>query len=338
MRSDFFSAPVCLGPCPGNIQCETERIEKFSIIIVDDQSTDNTAGIVKRIAAESLIPIILFTVKDIPEVRSPKIRALTYGIQHSSSTIIATTDADCVAHPDWIQTVVSHFHDDVGVVTGLTVYEKRKEISSLFWGIQFLDFISYNAIAAGAIGLNTVLISNGSNMAFRREAFDGCGGFETIKHINTGDDSLLAQKIAESGKWKVRFVIEPEGAIVTQPVRTVKETFHQRARWAGQTAYYPAYMIVFMVCTFIMFVALTVALPLSFFYWNFIPWIVLLLKFAIDFATMNRFTHLINKPELLRYFVPTAIIHIPFILISTIGGYFFSFEWKERTLKKESAA
>lgn len=324
--------------CLHSLLAQRYPVEKLSIIVIDDQSTDNTFDIVKRISRDSLIPITLFSVNSFPEIRSPKLRALMHGIQHTFSSIIVTTDADCTAHPDWIRTLVSHFYDDVGVVTGLTVYEKRNDISSLFWGIQYLDFLSYAAIAAGSIGMGNTIISNGSNMAFRREAFDEAGGFETIKHINVGDDSLLVQTITKSGKWKARFVIEPEGIITTQPVATWREVFHQRARWAGQTAYYPASMMPFLIGTFMMFTLLAVSLPFTFFYWNLIPWLTYLLKFSIDFVTMNRFTHLTRTREAMKYFLPTAILHIPFVLISTVGGYFFSFQWKERAMKKESSA
>ncbi len=310
--------------------------EKLAIIVIDDQSTDGTAAIVKKVAARSPFNITLIQPDDRSVIRSPKIRALSYGIQYSPTDIIVTTDADCAASPEWTSSLNSYFEDTVGIVTGLTVYKKDDRLSPVFWGIQFLDFISYTAIAAGAIGMNRVLVSNGSNMAFRRRAFDESGGFETLKHINTGDDSLLAQKIVEKGTWKPRFAFEESAAITTQPVLTWNEVFHQRMRWVGQTAYYPAYMMFFMICTFVMFIGLTLTVPLTFFFWNIIPWAVILGIFSIDYIAMHRFTRITKTDHVMKYFLPTAVIHIPFVLISTIGGYFFSFKWKERTLKKET--
>ncbi len=86
-----------------------------------------------------------------------------------------------------------------------------------------------------------------------------------------------------------------------------------------------------------MFVTLAISLPLTFVRWNAVPWIVLTIKFIFDYAVMNRFTRLTQTQDLMKYFIPTAIVHIPMILIATVGGYFFSFEWKDRTMKKESA-
>lgn len=311
--------------------------EKLSFIIIDDHSGDRTAEVVKTIAQHSTFPILLLESSAHADIKSPKLRALANGIQHATGEIILTTDADCVAPADWVPSIVSHFEEGVGVVTGLTIFERIESMSRIFWGVQFLDFLSYNSIAAGAIGWNRMLVSNGSNMAFRRNAFDDSGGFETLKHINTGDDSLLAQNITQSGKWMPRFAFSSSSTITTQPASTIREMFHQRLRWVGQTAYYPPYMMFFMISTFIMFVLLTVTLPLTFVHWHVVPWIVLMLMFLIDYATMSRFTRLTNTQEAMRYFIPTAIIHIPLILIATVGGYFFSFEWKGRTLKKESA-
>ena len=86
-----------------------------------------------------------------------------------------------------------------------------------------------------------------------------------------------------------------------------------------------------------MFIALTVTIPITLYEWNSIPWIVLIGKFSADYLIMNRFAVITKTTDAMKYFFITAVIHIPFVLISTVGGYFFSFEWKDRKLKKESA-
>lgn len=322
--------------CLNSLIAQNYPRDKLSIIVVDDQSSDRTPNIVARIAKHSPFAIAQFQSIDSSTICSPKIRAIMMGIQHSLSEIIILTDADCIAPTEWVATINSYFETSVGVVTGLTTYAADDRISRGFQGIQFLDFISYTAIAAGAIGMNRVLVSNGSNMAFRIQAFDESGGFETITHLNTGDDSLLAQKIVASGKWKARFAFREISAIKTKPVRSWKEVLHQRMRWVGQTAYYPADMMFFMISTFIMFIVLAAAIPLSFFAWNPLPWLILTGIFSIDYLMMHRFTTITQTHSAMKYFAATALIHIPLVLISTIGGYFFRFSWKERRLRKES--
>ncbi len=310
--------------------------EKLSIIVIDDQSSDRTSQIVRQMIPTSPFSLTVLSSDISSPITSPKVRALTAGIDHSTSDIIVTTDADCIASPQWISSINSYFDDHIGLVAGLTIYDTPKDShSSLFWGIQYLDFLSYSAVGAGAIGLGTVVMCHGSNMAFRRTAYDECGGFHALAHINSGTDSLLAQRIVSSGKWKARFMFEHTTAITTHPVETWQNVLHQRLRWVGQTAYYPPHMLFFMICTFIMFVGLMIALPLTAMEWNILPWFVFGGVMIVDFMTMYRFSILTGTTNAMKYFLPTAIIHIPFILISTIGGYFFSFRWKERMLKRE---
>lgn len=323
--------------CLQSLVRQSYPADKITVIVVDDHSTDRTAAVVRSFSETSRIPILVVPVTSHREITSPKLRALAHGLQHTPASIIITTDADCIAPAEWIASMAAAFDDRVGVVTGLTVYEKKKDVPALFWGIQFLDFLSFSAIAAGAVGRGKTLIANGSNMAFRRSAFDESGGLDRIMHINSGDDSLLAQTITAQGRWQARFAVEPDATMITQPASSIKEFFHQRLRWVGQTAYYPGWMMLFMICTFLLYVMLAVALPLTYFTWSGLPWIILSVKTATDYCMMRRFTRITRTDSAMKYFIPTAVLHIPYIVIATIGGYFFSFEWKDRTLKKESA-
>lgn len=347
LRPDHRERTVCviiparneehrIGACLQSLMMQDYPVHLLSLIVVDDQSTDRTSEVVRSVIEGSPFPITLLHASGDSTITSPKLRAMALGIEHSTADLILTTDADCTVHPRWVRSLNSCFDERTGVVTGLTVFDPPKDQNRFFFGMQHLDFLSYTAIAAAAIGNDTALVSLGSNMGFRTSAFRESGGFGPLAHINTGDDSLLSQRIVANGRWTMQFASMPEAIVHTWPALTLKEALHQRMRWVGQTAYYPSVMMVFMICTFLMYLILLFLLPLSILTGDVLPVIVFGAKAAADFQVMRQFSQMMRIPYIMRYFVPMALMHIPVILFSTIGGYFFSFEWKERSLSREN--
>ncbi len=324
-----------IGNCLHSLLQQTYPKENCSIIVVDDESTDNTAAIVEKNSQE-FSNIQLIRIHNRPQNISPKIYAVQTAIQHCNSEIIFTTDADCVANPNWISTSTQHFEENVGVVTGTTIFSNKNKISPLLFGIQFIEFISQTACGAGAIGLRKVNNCNGSNMAFRKKAYEEVDGYNSIAHLNSGDDSLLAQLILQKTQWKIRFALEPEAQVTTNPVETWKHFFQQRMRWASQTTEYEPLTVFFLSSIFFLYVMLCIFSIVAFWYPTlFVPIIFsLCAKFFIDFFILKKFTHRTNTQYIMKYFIPAAIIHIPSILISVLGGFIGTFEWKGRKLQR----
>ncbi len=322
-----------IGDCLSSLLNQDYPKDKITIVVVDDQSTDNTSTIVQNYASNSS-RIKLLGVQNPSKHISPKINALTLGIAQSKSDIIFTTDADCIAGSKWISSIIKHFAPEVGIVTGTTVFDNKQNVSPLLFGVQFLDFLSHTACAAGAIGNGNVNNCNGSNMAFRRSAYEAAGGYSSLAHLNSGDDSLLAQQIVSNTKWKIRFASEPESQMTTFPVEHWTDFLQQRMRWAAQTAHYRPAMLVFLATSFLLYALLFVLTPFSIAFFTEFPSPVIVLcgKFTIDYLILKRFTTLTKTSSVMKFFLPAEIIHVPAILIAVLGGYFGHFKWKGRTL------
>ncbi len=322
-----------IGNCVKALLHQDYPKEKVTIIVVDDQSSDNTAEVVQKLS-EGSSRVRLLKIENHPHHVSPKINALMLGIAQTTSEIIFTTDADCVVGAQWLSSITKHFSPEVGIVTGTTIFYNKQQVAPLLFGVQFLDFLSQTACAAGAIGNGEVNNCNGSNMAFRRSAYDAVGGYSSLAHINSGDDSLLAQQIVSTTQWKIRFAIEPESQVTTFPVEHWKDFLQQRMRWAVQTAHYQPAMLMFLVTSFLLYILLFVLTPFSIvFFTEFpLPVIVLCGKFIIDYLILKRFTTLTKTSSILKFFFPAEIFHIPTVLLAVFGGYFGHFEWKGRTL------
>ncbi len=312
--------------------------EHYRIVVIDDQSTDRTADIVHAIARRFQGRVSLIPVQERTSGVSPKINAFRYGIRASSGEILFTTDGDCVVSPQWISSSMKLFDENVGVVTGVTLFRNNEDTSRALFGVQFLDFLSHTACAAGAIGNGKVNNCNGSNMAFRRSAYEEVGGYDSLEHLNSGDDSLLAQKIAGTGKWKVRFNLDCNSAVTTAPVATWRAFLQQRMRWAAQTGSYRTDTLVFLVSSFIYYTALVIALLRT----PFEPVCLLLFllayvpKLLIDFHILKKFTVLTRTEYLLRFYAKAALIHIPVVLLAVLGGYFGRFDWKGRATTRST--
>ena len=309
---------------------------KYTITVVDDQSTDRTADIVRQMASENST-VDLLQLHGHPSGISPIINAINEAIKKTSSELILRTDADCVVGPHWISSMVRHFDEAVGVISGLTLIRNTQNISSILFGFQLIDLFSQTACGAGAIGMNAPMNCNGSNMGFRRSAFHDVGGFGSMAAINSGSDSLLAQRIAATSQWKMRFAYEPETHVTTLPVTHWRQLLQQRMRWAGHTTHYRTSTLAFLVASFLFYLLIFLFTPVSIFYFSMVPvaFAVLVIKFIVDYWIIAKFSKLTNVVGLMKYFFVSELIHFPMILAAVFGSFWGGFEWKGRRMKRE---
>ena len=328
-----------IGSCLEALLNQSYSNEKYEIIVIDDQSTDDTSKIVASYTRHHN-NIMLLSVHETKKTWAHKKHALNLGIEKCSGEIIMTTDADCVVGPKWIEEMVRYFERDVGMVVGFSQVGSPRTKLTFFETLQAIDFLSLMSAAAGTVGRNTPLAASGQNLAYRKEAFHEINGFEKIKSRVSGDDVLLLQLIAEETNWKVRFAFTTEAYVTTQPVKTVSAFFNQRRRWASNSAYQMRLnrgFFAFLTAIFVLNLLLCITLPLSLFIRSFalVPWICFLAKTSIDCAVMLKGALLFQRKDLLTMFPLWEILHIPYIVLVGILGTAGNFTWKERAYRRQ---
>jgi GT2 family glycosyltransferase len=184
----------------------------YEVIVVNDGSRDGTGDIARRHAFAKVI--------DTPN--GGLCVARNTGLQHSSGTIVAYTDADVHVGEDWLTYLVQPFlTSDVVGSGGPNVVPPEDP-----WMAQCI---------ARAPGAPThVLLDNriaehvpGCNMAFRRDVLLEVGGFNPI-YLRAGDDVDLCWRLQARG-WKIGFA---PAALVWHHHRA-----SVRAYWKQQVGY-----------------------------------------------------------------------------------------------------
>ncbi len=198
---------------------------KLEIIIVDDDSTDNTFSIVENFIRGKSNFKLIKPLEQIAE-KPGKANALANGIKNSYGEIILTTDADCVVPKTWAKTLASYFKGNVAFVGGFTTQRNNK----LFDGMQALDFIYLLTVAAGTINLGKPVSCIGNNMSFTRKSYDEIGGYASIPFSVT-EDLALIQKIDALNKYKTIYPLDKDSLIVSKPLAKVKSIYRQKKRW-----------------------------------------------------------------------------------------------------------
>jgi len=325
-----------IAACLQSLFQQTYPKELYEIIVIDDNSTDKTAEIVKKFIKQHPTNLRLVQHDSHPYSQAYKKAAIEQGIALTQNEIIATTDADCIVQPTWLEGIIRHFTPQVGMVSGYILFHPDHE-KNWFHKVQALEFLALTTVGAGAIGQNAPIISNGANLAYRRDVFRQVEGFKDIDHLPSGDDDLLMQKIHRLTDWQIRFAIETETINFTYPCPDLKTFLHQRTRWASKSAHYhhrPS-LTLFLIAVYLLYLYIFIGLPLSLFVSSFAwwPWLIFAGKATIDFFITTRGCFLTKQQHLLWYFPLAEILQIPYILWVGIAGLFGNYQWKDRKIK-----
>ncbi len=162
-----------------------------------------------------------------------KKKAIEYGVSIASSELIVCTDADTIPHTNWLAGILHCFENtNVQMVCG------RVAPLGGLW-LASIDFLALMAAGEILIKKHLPVMCSGSNMAFRKEAFEAVEGFRGYHHFRSGDDVLLLHKIKSHYGTSAIAVCDIDLSYVsTEMPSTLGKFLGQRHRWGGKTFYY----------------------------------------------------------------------------------------------------
>jgi cellulose synthase/poly-beta-1,6-N-acetylglucosamine synthase-like glycosyltransferase len=200
----------------------------LEIILVNDKSIDQTRDIIeKNIEGFDYFTLLDSNDENVSNLKG-KANAIDTGINNSKGRIIFTTDADCSVPVNWIEETLKYYDkDSVAMVCGFT---NIKESGNIFSILQTLDWIYLLSLASGSSGISKILSCIGNNLSFRKEVYQKIGGYKSIKFSIT-EDLALMRKIDSDKYYIVKFPVNKDCVVKTNPCSTIKEFYLQKKRW-----------------------------------------------------------------------------------------------------------
>jgi chlorobactene glucosyltransferase len=220
----------------------------FEVIVVDDNSTDNSLKIIQEIKGRirgsgedkplprDRLKIISLTEK--PDKWTGKTWASEQGYLHSSGNILLFTDADtCYMSRDAIlQTVSYMLKQNLDVLTGLPLIELRD-----FWSKITMPLWNHFSILLGA---NTGAMNNpktkvayivGGFFLIRKKVLEEIGTFQSVRNA-IHEDAELGSRVKNAG-YSIRIVRIDNGVsgLWSRDLQTlwygIKRTFVPMNKW-----------------------------------------------------------------------------------------------------------
>lgn len=280
----------------------------FEVIIVDDNSTDNTFFTSSRYDKIKNLRILKNT-------GSGKKAAIRTGVAAASGELIITTDADCTMTGGWIGSIASFYVDKIPDMIICPV--KLKGGKGFFQHFQELEFLSLQGITAGTVASGNPVMCNGANMVFTRETFNQ-NSDSLHDEIPSGDDVFLLHAVKSHGDRKIMWLESVDSIVTTGTVPSLKAFLRQRTRWISKAgAYTDMHTRVLGTVTFFAVLLQGILLPASIFEVRLVPVFVavFMLKSIPDFLVLENTTKRYGSTRLLGWFLPSQLVYPYYILV-----------------------
>jgi len=207
----------------------------WELIIVDNASTDTTVAVVEEFAATCHR-----SVQTIIQEGRGVACAKNAGWQAARSEIVCCIDDDCYPEENFLDAMFQSFNEDpeVGFVGGrILLHDPTDRRITIQESLEPLSFPAGSFIRPGVI--------QGANIAYRRAALEGVGGFDPwfgAGAIYSGDETELMARLSAAG-WKGAY--NPRPVVYHHHGRKSASDEWRLMRWydRGRGAFYAKFML-----------------------------------------------------------------------------------------------
>lgn len=281
------------------------------IIVVDDGSTDSTADIVRAFVG----------VKLISTAGVGKKRALYQAVDTATSEYIVCVDADCRMSNGWLGSVASCLYT---YSPALLIAPVNMSKAKSFWSqLEALEFMSLVAVTAGAAVAGHPVMSNGANLAFRRNIWLDL--FPEI-HLEeaSGDDMFFLIGCKRHGH-SIHYLKSQEAMVTVRGCDTLSQFVAQRRRWISKgKAYSDKEIIILAGVTWSATLVPLLLIPLAW-KWACLAWG---LKTLVDFCFLNRFAEFFQTKVNVVLVGVLAVIYPLYVVFISVAALFRNGRWK----------
>lgn len=206
--------------------------DRYEIIVINDNSTDNSAEILKQIQDENPDRNLIAISTDNVVGGKGKSNALNIALSVAQGSVIAIYDADNTPAPNALIILVENLmaNDKLGAVIGK--FRTRNRNASILTRFVNIETLAYQCMnQAGRFFFFKLCTIPGTNFVIRRSIIDGMGGWDT-KALS--EDTEISFRIYRMGYY-IKFM--PLAVTWEQEPQLLKQWFKQRTRWAKGNLY-----------------------------------------------------------------------------------------------------
>lgn len=297
----------------------------IQIIVIDDNSTDNSRALVQQFAGVELV------VLDDSITFSHKKKAIEAGMQVARGEWIVTTDGDCYMEKNWLSSIMAFQQKtQAAYIAAPVVIDAGAPLVQRF---QQMDFAVLQGVTGVSVNERLHALSNGANQAYSKAIFQEVGGYSGVDHTASGDDLFLLQKINQHNPQAVGYLCGADAIVSTAPVTSWRAFFQQRIRWASKARYYKEGKIwLVMLSVYLLNLSFPVLLIAGIFHYYLLLAALTLwfLKTSIEWPFVNRVFRFFRLPFSFWGFFVFQPLHMLYTVISGFLGLVKEYEWKGR--------
>jgi len=190
----------------------------FEVIVVDDNSTDETADILQQLQYRYPRLRTTFVPPTSRRISHRKL-ALTLGIKAATGDWLVFTDADCrPAGNLWLRSLVGQSSDHCSLITdnsncdavvGFTGVETSRGLGAL---VRRFDTQLRGLRLLGLAARGRAHMAYGTNMMYRRSIFFDAKGYSSHLNLERGDDDIFVNE--HIAPRRIRAAVTPEARVV----------------------------------------------------------------------------------------------------------------------------